>query len=996
MPLSVTPARYRRQMVGPPALGRGVVVLSQQHAPDGFRDAERMVVDNPVLAAPTEILRRLHTAWLTREPVVIELACDPTALRTPERFGGPVFSLDPSFEFPLERLQFLVWANTYDARSGRLVWWHARKTAKRLAAHGVREGGRADLLLSDGTAVYVDGGPADPPELPTRTPVVHRWSAESGHLTITEHRSSSAELAPDQLAAVGRRSGAARVVAPAGSGKTRVLTERLRHLVIDRHAHPSTITAVAFNKEAADEMKQRCSRFVSRDGPNIRTLNSLGLWVCNELGGKGRFDTLDEPGVRDLVEEVFPVRHQANTDTVTPYIDALSAVRLGLASPNEVEAVIPDASGLADGFETYRVELCQRRALDFDEQIYRAIEILVSDPAARSEAQRSCRRMLVDEFQDLKPAHLLLIRLLCAPGYDCFGVGDDDQVIYGYSGATPTFLMGFDRYFPGAGSHALEVNYRCPPAVVGAARHLLSYNTQRLEKRIVSQEGRSDPRPAGSGALSAMGPVAVVGARGEKLAHVALDVVKDWLAGGLAPDDVAVLARVNSALLPVQVACLEAGVAVASTLGPSVLKRTGMRTALAYLRIAQHPDLIASADILETIHRPSRKISRNVAEKLTKRPHSSVCDIRRLAGRSSGGDVGRLVSYAKDLEHVARARTTAEALRTVRLSVGLGASMDELDSSRGEMDRSTHADDLLALETVASLHPDITTFESWLTGMLIQRRPPGPAVLLSTVHKIKGKEWPRVVVFGATQGLFPHRRAEDEEEERRVFHVALTRASLQVAVLYDEESPSPFVAELDGSRPRAQALVDVRNADRKFTYREHQVSAATAQLRRRGRSAKPSVVGPGGGRMGSRLARSAVGVEAALGLDLEVGGQHARVVELRRTGALVRMGAVRTEISYGTDVRVEGSLVTLVAPAAGGELSAEGERLEQALREWRSEIAKAHKVPAYVVMNDAELKGVAMAAPKTVSQLGRCRGMGPIRLERYGDEILAVIEGVSA
>ncbi|MDA8357301.1 MAG: ATP-dependent DNA helicase UvrD2 [Actinomycetota bacterium] len=979
-------------MVGPPALGRGVVVLSEQNAPANFENAERVVIDNRVLAAPAAILSRLHTAWLTREPVVIELACDPAALRTPELFGGPVFSLDPSFQFPLERLQFLVWTNTYDARSGRLIWWHARKVAKRMAARGVREGGQADLLLSDGTAVYVDGGPADPPDLPTRTPVVHRWSAEFGRLPIAEHRSPSAELAPDQLAAVAHRFGAARVVAPAGSGKTRVLTERLRHLVVDRHVHPSTITALAYNKEAADEMKQRCSRFVSRDGPNIRTLNSLGLWVCNELGGDGRRDTLDESGVRDLVEEVFPVRHKANADTVVPFIDALSAVRLGLASPNEVEAVIPDASGLAEGFETYRVELRRRRALDFDEQIYRAIEILVSDPAARSEGQRSCRRMLVDEFQDLKPAHLLLIRLLCAPGYDCFGVGDDDQVIYGYSGATPTFLMGFDRYFPGAGSHALEVNYRCPPAVVEAARHLLSYNKERLQKRIVSPEGRSDPRPSTSGALAAMGPVTAVGAKGEKLAHVALDIVKDWLAGGTTPDDVAVLARVNSALLPVQVACLEAGVAVVSTLGSAILKRTGMRTALAYLRIAQHPDLIARADIVETVHRPSRKISRNVAEMLTKRPHTSVSDIRRLASRLSGEDAGRLVSYAKDLEHVAGARSTAEALRRVRLWVGLGASMDELDGSRGEVDRSTHADDLLALEMVAPLHPDIATFESWITGMLTQRRLPGSAVVLSTVHKIKGKEWPRVVVFGVTEGLFPHRRAEDEEEERRVFHVALTRASLQVAVIYDEEAPSPFLAELDGSRPRAQTIADVRKADREATYKAHHGSVATTQRRERRRSATPSVVGPRSRRRVGRPPRSPIRVEAAIGLELEVGGQHARVVELRQGGALVRMGAMRTEISYGTDVRVEGSLVTLAAPVAGGELSPEGERLEQALREWRSETARADKVPAYVVLNDVELKGVAMAAPTSLSQLGRCRGIGPIRLERYGDEILAVIE----
>ena len=124
---------------------------------------------------------------------------------------------------------------------------------------------------------------------------------------------------------------------------------------------------------------------------------------------------------------------------------------------------MPDASGIAEGFDRYRAALADLGAVDFDEQIYRAIEILLTDPDARAAAQARCRRLLVDEFQDLTPAHLLMIRLLAAPGYDCFGVGDDDQVIYGYSGATPEFLIGFPRYFPGAAHHPLEVNYRCPP-----------------------------------------------------------------------------------------------------------------------------------------------------------------------------------------------------------------------------------------------------------------------------------------------------------------------------------------------------------------------------------------------------------------------------------------------------------------------------------------------------------------------------------------------------
>ncbi len=322
--------------------------------------------------------------------------------------------------------------------------------------------------------------------------MVHRWTAEAGRLTPSTRRAPEADLAPDQLAAVDHAAGPARVIAPAGSGKTRVLTERLR-LLVRRGTYPGTVTALAYNTRAAEEMRERTGDVLGPDGPHVRTLNSLALWVCNAFGPAGPVRVVDEMGVRDLVGELFEVKRQANTDTTAPFLAALSLIRLGLVSPTAAEEAYPDASGIADGFDGYRATLAERGLVDFDEQIYRAIELLAADPGARAAAQVRCRRMLVDEFQDLTPAHLLLIRLLVAPGYDCFGVGDDDQVIYGYSGATPEFLIDFADYFPGAADHPLEVNYRCPPAVVDAARHLLSYNHERVAKTIRSPEGRGRP-----------------------------------------------------------------------------------------------------------------------------------------------------------------------------------------------------------------------------------------------------------------------------------------------------------------------------------------------------------------------------------------------------------------------------------------------------------------------------------------------------------------------
>jgi DNA helicase-2/ATP-dependent DNA helicase PcrA len=940
------------------------------------------------------LVDELHGHWFARRPVVVELGADPAALRAPEHCDLPVYGLTPHFEFSRERLQFLVWANNYDARGGTPIWWHGRKAARLCADEGVREvdsggsgagadggpdGGPAgDVVMGDGGPVFIDGGPPQAPELASGVEVVHRWNAEAGRLIARRRVHTPSALAPDQLAAVYHRAGPARVIAPAGSGKTRVLTERLRHLVSECGVHPATITALAYNSKAAAEMRERCADIDGGAGLNIRTLNSLGLWICNEFGAGGRLRVLEEPAVRDLLQRQIEIRRQANTDTVAPYMEALSAIRLGLTAPHLVEEANPDAAGIAEGFDGYRAALTEAGAVDFDEQIYRAIEILLTDPSARAVAQARCRFLLVDEFQDLNPAHLLLIRLLSAPTYDCFGVGDDDQVIYGYSGASPEFLINYPRYFPAAGAHALTVNYRCPPAVITAARHLLSYNARRVEKEIHAPAGHEDAPGQFGAPLAGSGPVAVLTAPADALAGLAVETISAWRAGGVGPGDIAVLARVNSALLPVQVACMEAGVPCSTPLSASVLQRTGIRTAFAYLRIGADPDHITREDILETIRRPSRGIAPKVVDMITERPTTSISDIRRLAGRLSGRDVPKLGVYAGDLDTVVRGakRSSLAALKAIRLEVGLGETMDVLDSSRSEADRSTHTDDLAALESVAALHPDVTTFESWLRQSLGRASVAGPLVLLSTIHRIKGREWDHVIIFDASRGLFPHRLGNDEEGERRVFHVALTRARTQVVALADEDAPSVFLSELDGTRVRPSP----EGAARRDAGPERK---ATGNTRTRRGAAK-------GSRVFAEV--SLPTVEAVPGLVVDDRGTVGTIVEVTAEAAILSSGTVRMKVALGTDVRIEGRTVTLVAP---GTVAA-GAEAEKALRAWRTALASQEAVPAYVILKDAELAGIAARDPATLAELADCRGMGEIRLERYGDEILAVLDTARA
>jgi DNA helicase II / ATP-dependent DNA helicase PcrA len=475
---------------GPAVLGRGVVVAPGAPAPDGFADARRVTVDDEVAAVPEHVAALLHQHWVRRIPVVVELAADNDALRAPEVLAEPPYRLSPDTLLHRERLHFLLWANNYDARRGAPIWWHGVLATRRGAAPSEV----ADVALPSGEHVWVDGGPRGPLELPT----IHRESVALSRLTPLGTAAPRDALAPDQLDAVTHGQGPARVVAPAGSGKTRVLTARLRHLLVDRGYEPELVTAVAYNTRAAEEMRSRLTDLPP--GADVRTIHSLAYAICRAERSR---EVIGEREVRSILDRLVRTARIPNTDPFQPYLEALAEVRLALRDPEAVEAERDDVPGFAEAFDAYRAELDRRGVIDFDDQIYRAIELLLTRPDLRRDVQRSCTHLLVDEFQDLTPAFLLLLRLAAGPSLQVFGVGDDDQVIYGYAGATPSYLIDFDRLFPGAGHHALEVNYRCPPAVVDAAVHLLSHNRRRVAKTIRAAADDPDPRvdaAAGAGA----------------------------------------------------------------------------------------------------------------------------------------------------------------------------------------------------------------------------------------------------------------------------------------------------------------------------------------------------------------------------------------------------------------------------------------------------------------------------------------------------------------
>lgn len=938
---------------GPVALGRNVVIAPGGAIPDDWSAVERIVVDGDVLADPADTVTVLRDASIAGRSQVIELVVpfdDP-----PEQVDDrPAYAVGVEHRFLLDELHHLVWSNALDVRDvDRPRWW----AVDAAIAEGATVAGAGDVVLDDGTEVWLDAGPIRFHDPVDGVPVIHAVAVEAGRPRVPLTNGTNAALAPDQLAAVTHRAGTARIIAPAGSGKTRVLTERARHVIAGWRLPPSAVCLVAFNKRAQEEMRERTADL---PGLQVRTLNSIALAIVNGTAPfaarSHRCTTIDEPEVRRLLQRFVATPRRRNTDPLAPWIEALGLVRLGLVDPAAAEARYGgDVAGFAEVFPRYQAALDHDRVVDFDAQIDRAITILLTDPAARRAAQAACRVLLVDEFQDLTPAHLLLVRLLAGPAGSVFGVGDDDQTIYGYNGADPAWLIDYSTWFPGAGSHPLEVNYRCPEGVVEVADRLLRHNVRRVPKTI--RAASADPHGAPGWSV----------ATGDDEVAATIGAVTSALASGRSPRDIAVLTRVNAVLAPVMVGLIEAGVPVSGGVGAEFAERTAVRAALAWLRLASGRPFAAD-DITEALRRPSRSLHPRIGEWAGEQ--RDVDGLVRLADRlTNERDAERVADFAGDVGRLqtllGRGATTRSVVDSLVDEIGLGGAVATLDDKRHGMNRGSQSDDLLALRQLAGLQPDASSFEGWLRDRLLSKRS-SEGVTLATVHRVKGQEWPAVVVHQASADQFPHRLADDDEEERRLFHVAITRASAEVTIVPGGR-PSSFVGELTTEPPDPETL-------RARTRAAHTDPTASRARTKRDRPDHPL------------LDRRRV--MAVVGTVLVDQGQEWTIVDLEPQAALAACGEATRRFPLGSKVETLGRQRGELGPRPG-EVEAAAALAFDSLRRFRDR-ARDGK-PAYTVFDDKTLAAISDRLPTDLDELAGVKGVGPAKLEQYGDDVLGVI-----
>ncbi|MEV0896184.1 DNA helicase PcrA [Actinoplanes sp. NPDC049802] len=599
------------------------------------------------------------------------------------------------------------------------------------------------------------------------------------------------------------------IVAGAGSGKTRVLTHRIAYLLAERGVHPGEIIAITFTNKAAGEMKERVAHLV---GPRARlmwvsTFHSACVRILRaeheHAGLKSTFSIYDADDSRRLMQlvarelDLDPKRY-----TARGLAAQVSNLKNELVGPDEFKqkAKGPNERAVAEAYELYQRRLREAHALDFDDIIMTVVHLFQSHPLIAEAYRRRFRHVLVDEYQDTNHAQYTLIRELVGtdetaevPPSELCVVGDADQSIYAFRGATIRNILEFERDYPDARTILLEQNYRSTQTILTAANAVIDRNTSRKPKRLWSDQGQ-----------------------GEQIVGYVADTEHaeaDWVAREIdrlsdnhevRPGDVAVFYRTNAQSRVFEEVFIRVGLPYKVVGGVRFYERKEVRDALGYLRaIVNDDDTVSLRRVLNTPKRGIGDRAEACVEALSSRDRVSFGQALRRAKDAPGistraaNSIADFVRLLDDLRVLATTAPPEEVLEAVLQRSGL---LGELEESLDPQDqgRVENLQELVSVareytERVESLADEGAEQVATLAGFLEQVALVADAdqipsddpehqgvVTLMTLHTAKGLEFPVVFLTGLEDGVFPHMRALGDntelEEERRLAYVGITRA----------------------------------------------------------------------------------------------------------------------------------------------------------------------------------------------------------------------------
>jgi DNA helicase-2/ATP-dependent DNA helicase PcrA len=594
-------------------------------------------------------------------------------------------------------------------------------------------------------------------------------------------------LNAEQQAAVVHAHGPLVIFAGAGSGKTRVITHRVAHLVAERNVAPWRILAVTFTNKAAAEMRDRLTRLLPSGANDLwvgtfhATCARLLRRYAEEVGIKKDFVIYDDSDQRAMVTRV--VRDLGLDDRRYParmLAGVINRAKNDDQEPGDLPAGDPFERAAKQVFASYEERMKVAGALDFGDLIYRLVHAMKKDASLRETVRSRFEHVLVDEYQDTNRAQYMLVRLLCEEHRNLCVVGDDDQSIYRFRGADRRNILDFKRHFPDAHVVKLEQNYRSTQRILRIAHAVVSRNVDREPKQLWTENGE--------GAKVAV--ISCVDERDESANIVQL--IRMLLESGMARREIALLYRIHAQSRVFEETLRYFNLPYRVVGGLRFYDRAEVKDLLAYLRVVQNPH--DDVSLLRVINNPPRGIGKTAITRLldaASRGGFSVWSALQGVEQDpaqAGAARASLLRFRElivGLQKLAAVELPSIVAQNVLVETGYDKALEVEDSAEADARRENLREVIGSMKELER-EAEVPSLAAYLELVTLQtdtdKNTNEDSLTLMTVHAAKGLEFKVVIVAGLEEELFPHRGyspeddPDDLEEERRLAYVAFTRA----------------------------------------------------------------------------------------------------------------------------------------------------------------------------------------------------------------------------
>ena len=605
-----------------------------------------------------------------------------------------------------------------------------------------------------------------------------------------------------QIEAIRHKDGPCMVLAGPGSGKTTVITHRVKNLIEEYNVSPSNILVVTFTKAAAMEMEERFFKLMeySDNYRNCKqvtfgTFHSVFFKILRYAYNYNASNILREDKKREYISRIvekLDLEYEDENEFISDIISEISLVKSEMINLSTYYSKNCPENIFRRIYSEYHEIIYKTGEIDFDDMLVMCYELFTKRPDILAVWQNKYKYILIDEFQDINKIQYMIMKMLAKPEDNIFAVGDDDQSIYSFRGAKPEIMLSFPKEYPDTKVVKLDVNYRCNFEVVGAASRLISHNKVRYKKDIKAFNER-------------VYPIEVIEAKNTlDESNYILKLLNEYKEKGIKYKEIAVLYRTATNPRHLVGKLMEYNIPFKMRDAmPNIYEHWIAKNIISYIKIALGDN--DRAHFLNIINKPKRYISRDAFK-------DKEVDLNNLKKYYASKQyvVDRIEKMEYDLKLISKMSPYA-AINYIRHGVGYEDYIAEYADYRRIKVEELYE----ILDELLAAAKDFGDFGKWFAYMdrykeeLKQqeesRYKQQDAVTLSTMHGAKGLEYKAVIIMDANEKITPHMKAvlpEDIEEERRMFYVAMTRAKERLHIIYldkryeKELEPSRFIEEL--------------------------------------------------------------------------------------------------------------------------------------------------------------------------------------------------------